>query len=1072
MQLRFPLKKLLAASIALGLSLSGAAMAQDTTSGIRGRVTDANGTPWANAKIEVEDSRTGSIRTLESNESGAFYANNLSVGGPYRVTIDGTKSVIVDSISLGDIYNLTVSLDRTSSIEEIFVIGDSGSFVDVASGPAATYSTFDLNTSVGFDRDIKDVFIFDPRMNLDSRSAINCVGKHPRFNSISLDGVSQNDRFGLNDNGYSTATGMPFPFEGVSQVAVELAPFDVTYGGFTACNINAVTKSGSNTWTGSAFYEQTGDAWRGDSLTVDGVESSLKSQDFKETKKGFSIGGPILEDKLFVYGAYEEAEEPEFIAQGYAGSGNGTVRPWLSEADFSTIEQLANSVYNYNPGGQPGDGLQTEKKYMARLDWNINENHDLAVIYNYYDGVEDRASDSSSNQFTFANHFYQKGAVSETTTVRLNSQWSDDFSSEVFISTNTMDDSQVTVGPADFAEFRIAFGSNTVYLGADDSRQANKLNTESNYIKLTGEYLLGDHIITGGYEQENLKIFNQFVQHARGGEYFFADQSSGNPASCASLTAAGRLADPNCGLSGIDSFELGIADDIFYGSGGGTNNANDAAASFENVLHTVYLQDEFQLPDYNLNIVAGLRYDWYTSSDNPKFNQAFATLNNGLRNDNNVDGLDLLAPRLGFTWEARPDLTVRGGLGLYSGGNPNVWISNAWSNDGISNVQLRERNNSNLSILPGTNGFELSGAGRPGFDVPQSLKDTVANTTAANAANSFLVFIDPGYEQPSEWKLALGATYELPNGITLDGDYLYSVQKNPAYYVDVAQDRTGTTSAGAPIYTNVRGQSNFMLTNSDESPRAHTLSLVARDDYDFGLDWLLGYAFTDAEDVSPMTSAVASSNFTNLALNDINDPDAAMSNYVTPHRFTARLSWGHDFLAGYETRFTAQWFRRKGQPNTYAMSSRGLEGSNSNNRRHLLYVPSPNDPNVVVGPNFDVAAFSAFIADRGLGQGFVSRNEEYSNWSGRMDVRIDQELPLFFSDSKARVYLKIYNFMNLLNDGWGVQYDSEFFSPDVVDSSVNAQGQYVYTKFNNKSVSDLLEPDSLWQMRLGLQFEF
>jgi hypothetical protein len=154
------------------------------------------------------------------------------------------------------------------------------------------------------------------------------------------------------------------------------------------------------------------------------------------------------------------------------------------------------------------------------------------------------------------------------------------------------------------------------------------------------------------------------------------------------------------------------------------------------------------------------------------------------------------------------------------------------------------------------------------------------------------------------------------------------------------------------------------------------------------------------------------------------------------------------------------------------MSSRGLEGSNSSNRRHLLYVPGPNDTNVVVGPNFDVAAFSAFVASKGLSQGFAERNDQYAKWSSRMDLRIDQELPLFFADSKARLYLKVYNVLNLLHDEWGIQHDAEFFSPDVVTSSVNAQGQYVYERFTPKSVSDLRETDSLWQVRLGVQFEF
>jgi hypothetical protein len=1069
MTFHLPSRKVLATSILLGLAMSGDLLAQGTTSSIRGRINDAAGNPWANATVVVEDTRTGAVRTLQSNDSGTFYATNLPVGGPYRVTVDNTKTVVVDSIALGDIYNLTVALDRNNQVEEILVLGNAGSFVDVASGPAATFSTFDLATSVSFDRDIKDVFVFDPRMNLDTGSAINCVGKHPRFNSISMDGVSQNDRFGLNSNGYSTATGMPFPYEGVAQVAVELAPFDVTYGGFTACNINAVTKSGTNQWTGTAFYEHTSDDFRGDSLKIGGTSTKYASEEYKETKRGFSLGGPLIRDRLFVYGAYEDSEEPEFIAQGFAGSGNGTERSWLSSADYNRIQDIASRVYNYDTGGQASDGLQTDEKYMLRVDWNVSDRHDASVIYNYYDGIEDRASDSSSNQYAFANHFFQKGAVSETTTLKLNSQWSSQFSTEVFVSRNTMDDSQVTVGPKDFPEFRIAMGSNTVFLGADDSRQANALNTESDFLKFAGQYLYNDHVITIGYERETQGVFNQFVQHARGGEYFFADLSGSNPARCAALTVAGRQADADCGLSGIDHYELGIPDDIFYGSGGGSNNPADAAASFENVLNTIYLQDEFQLPNYALTLVAGLRYDWFESDDQPKFNQTFTTLNGGLRNDTNIDGLDLLMPRIGFTWEGMDEVTVRGGLGLYSGGNPNVWLSNAWSNDGLSNVQLRDRNNANASLL---GDYALSGQGRPGYDVPQALINQVAATTAANASNSFLVLIDPNYEQPSEWKLALGATWDMPNGITLEADYLYSVQNDPAYYVDVAQDSVRFTSAGQPIYANVRGQSNFMLTNSSESPVSHSLSLVASDSYDWGLDWLFGYAYTDAQDVSPMTSSVAGSNFSNLALFDINDPTPGTSNYETPHRFTARVSYGHEFFPGYETRTTLQWFRRQGQPQSFVMSSRGLEGNNTNNRRHLLYVPGPNDPHVVVGPNFNVAAFAAFIESRDLSQGFVDRNTHYSKWSSRMDLRIDQELPAFFSDSRARVYLKVYNLMNLLHDEWGVQYDAEFFSPDVVTSSVNAQGKYVYERFTPKSVSDLRETESLWQVRLGVQYEF
>ncbi|MGM0633787.1 MAG: carboxypeptidase regulatory-like domain-containing protein [Pseudomonadota bacterium] len=1041
--------------------------AQDTTSAIRGSLTGADGQPLGNATITVEDVRTGATRTLRSNASGSFYATNLPVGGPYRVTVNDDESVTIDSISLGDTYNLNLNLDDTSPVEEIVVVGSSSALEDLAPGPNASFSTFDMNTSVAFDRDIKDIYSIDPRMNLDG-SQVNCVGKHPRFNSITLDGVSQDDRFGLNSNGYSTATGMPFPFEAISQVSVELAPFDVTYGGFTACNINAVTKSGNNTWTGTAFFETTGDAWRGDSLEVDGVRQQFESEDYTEEKYGFSLGGPLIRDRLFLFGAYEETEEPRFLAMSHAGSGNGVERPWLSQSQFQQIEQIAADVYGYETGGMPGNGVQTEEKLMLRMDWNINAMHDAALIYNHYDGIQDRSSDGDSNEFEFANHFYRKGAETETVTARLSSQWSDSLSTEVFFSTNTMDDSQVTVGPQEFADMQISIGSNTVYLGADDSRQANALNTESTFLKLNAEYLAGDHLLTAGYERENLEIFNQFVQHARGGEYDFFDDSQGNPARCADLGAEGRLADPDCGLSGIDRFQLGRPSRIYYGSGGGTNDPADAAANFENTLNTVYLQDEWYLAQWNLTLTGGLRYDWFESDDRPNFNANF-TEANGIRNDANIDGLDLLMPRLGFTWEVEDNLTLRGGLGLYSGGNPNVWISNAWSNDGLTNVQLQLRNfDSSRSVI---GDLPLSGEGRPGYNVPQQMVDEVASTTADSASNSRLVLIDPDYEQPSEWKFSLGGTYTFDNGPTVDADLLHSRQNNAPYYVDLSQSIVGTTRAGQPIYDYTNGQDNFMLTNASDNGQATSLSLTLDDRYDNGLDWMVGYALTEAEDVSPMTSSVAGSNFDNLALFDQVDPRAGTSNYVTPHRFTARVSYGREFIAGHETRVTAMFYRSEGQPQSHVMSSSDLEGDGFFGR-HLLYVPGVNDDNVVLGPDFDQQAFNDFVSRNGYGQGFVERNAVHAKWSSRLDLRLDQELPTFLGNSNGRVYMKVYNLMNMIDDSWGLQYDAQFFSQQVVDMSLNDQGQYVFERFNDRGVTDLQENRSLWEVRVGVQFEF
>lgn len=1058
------------AFLLIGALIAPTLSAQETTSTIRGVIVDADGAPLADAKVEVLDSRTGNIRTFTSNDNGVFLATRLSPGGPYLVIINDQQTVNVDSIAVADIYSLRVTMDPATFSEVLNVTAsDAGDFVEVATGPAATFDAFQVETAINFNRDIVDVYGIDPRVNIDNEDdgfEINCAGKHPRFNSVTLDGVGQNDRFGLNSNGYSTAVGMPFPYDAISQLAVELAPADVTYGGFSACTINAVTKSGTNDFRGNFFYEHTNESLRGDEIGGDSRDFSTPA--FDDNKFGATFGGRILKDKLHFFAAYEFNESPRFLARGFDGSGIGVEREWLSEADYNRIVNIANNIYGYDPGGQPSDGAQEQDKQMLKLDWNASSKHNLSLIYNYYDGFQDRDSDGDEDEFEFANHFYVKGAESETTTARLSSQWTDALSTEIFISNNTMNDSQVTVGPTDFGDFQISLGRDTVYLGADDSRQANALNTETDYLKISGQYLLGQNVFTFGYELEKNEIFNQFVQHARGGEYDFFDDSSGNPAFCADLTAQGRFDDPNCGLSGIDKFELGRPSRIYYGSGGGTNNAADAAANFTNDLNALYLQDEIFFDQHDLALVLGLRYEWFSSDDRPNFNGAFTDAN-GIRNDSNIDGLDLLMPRVGAIWNPKSNLSLRASIGLYSGGNPNVWISNAWSNDGLTNVQLQLRNfDGSRSILDGT--IPLTG-NSPGRDVPQELFDTVANTTAASANDSFLALIDPNYEQPAEWKYSLGATYRLADGTQLDFDYLHTNLQDSAYYVDISQAIVGSTTAGAPIYDYVNGRDNYMLTNSGFDASSDIFSVQVQKRWDWGLDISGGYSYVDGEDISPMTSATAGSNFDNTALIDTNNPRPGTSNYVVPHRFSLRASLGREFFEGYMTRFTLFAYHQEGQPQSFAMSSGDLEGDGFFGR-HLLYVPSgADDPNVVFADSFPQTDFFNWVSRQGLGPGFVERNGTHASWSTRVDLGFHQDFPIY-NDVSGRFFARVYNFLNLINDDWGKVYDAFFFTPQVVESSVNNAGQYVFEEFNERGVTDLLENRSLWQARFGFEIRF
>ncbi len=1075
------------------MALPVASNAQDTTSSIRGKILDPSGTPVGGATVVVEDMRSSTRRTLTSNNSGVFLATRLLPGGPYRVSVNGTDAVEVPSISVGDIFSVTINTAEAAAIDEIVAIGQQTALVEVAAGPSATFSLADMENSVGFSRDIADVYGIDPRLMIDIDEdgvGINCAGKHPRFNATTLDGVNQGDRFGLNDNGYSTAVGMPFPYDGIEQIAVELAPFDVSYGGFSACIINSVTKSGTNEWEAKGFYEFSNNDLRGDTVPDDPRDYSRDSYD--KTYMGFNVGGPLIRDRLFFFAAYEESEEPRFLAKGYDGEGRGEERSWLSQADYDRIVAIATGpTYNYDPGPSGPDGSQETEKYMVRLDWNINDSHSAALIYNYFDGFQDRDSDGDDDEFEFANHYYVKGAESETLTFKLSSQWTDLFSTELFYSDSTMDDTQITVGEKEFADTQIEVsdGDGTVYLGADDSRQANSLDTATEYFKIAATYLAGDHVITAGYDREVVDIFNIFVQHSRGGEYDYFDDSATNSAACAALDAQGRFEDATCGLSGIDKFELGRPDRIFYGSAGVTNNALDAAAVFSNTLNAIYIQDEIFVDHLDLTLVAGLRYEFFESDDRPRFHQQFFDAT-GLRNDANIDGVDLLMPRFGFTWGVRDDLTLRGGVGLYSGGNPTVWLSNAWSNDGITNVQpggFRGWNRFNFSsetgttdsftILPGfADSIALTGSGRPNRDVPQGMFDFIEASTPLTAAPESMVLIDPNYKQPGEWKLALGGTWDMPwYDMTLDFDFLHTRLRDAAYYRDVSQEIVGQTAAGSPIYDYFgAAEDTLMLTNSSDTATSNMVSFVLSKSWEWGLTAQLGYAYVDGDDVASMVASTAGSNFTGEALSDINEPGANRSNWSVPQRVTLGLYFNRNFFGDNATRISLQGYINEGQPQSYVMDSGQLEGDGFNGR-HLLYVPDGrNDPNVVYDwddPAMD-QAFWDFIAREGLSPGFQERNAFNTGWSNVWNLSIRQEIPLG-ERMYSSLYLKIRNLGNLLNDDWGKVTDSQYFPREIIrDVNLTPTGQFEYEEFSDQSLQRTYVNPSLWEIRMGIDLNF
>jgi hypothetical protein len=1056
----------IAIAVAMSIGMSTVAMAQETSSGISGKIVGPQGAPAAGTVITITHIPSGTTKTTTVNETGQFSANGLRVGGPYSVKVDSDKfqDTVVDGVylTLGETLPLDLSLETEQNIERIAVTASQISSVEFGKiGPGSTFNLEDLDAAPSADRDIKDIVRVDPRISIsedNGEESIICGGSHPRFSSLTVDGVRMNDSFGLNNNGYPTVR-MPFSFDAIDQVAVEIAPFDVQYGGFTGCNINAVTKSGTNEVHGSTFLDYSSDSLSGNKLEGNKIERG----NYTTKRYGFNVGFPLLEDTLFGFVSYEKLEGAQIFT--YDALTNGSV----TMDEVNRAVQIAKDVYGYDAGGMPASAPVEDEKLLVKLDWNINDAHRASLVYNYNDGFVIDQSDESNGTLTLSNHFYKKGATLDAVVASLYSDWTDSFSTEIRVGRTKLDNEQRSTDAASgFGEVQISSLENggQIFLGPDDSRQSNDLNWENTTVKIAGTYYLDDHTITGGFEIESLDVFNLFMQQTIG-EYRFGGDFRRNT---------------QAGASGLDDFELGIADDVYYNNSAGTNNPDDAAANFSYSTQALYLQDEWVMDDVTL--MFGLRYDSISSSDKPNENVLFEA-RYGITNQATFDGVSLLQPRFGFNWSAADNLEVRGGLGLYSGGNPNVYLSNSYSNDGVTNIDTY-RNDINIFDQ------QLSGQERPIYDAFQSMVDQVAVNEPTLGQEPSTNAVDPNFDMPAEWKYNIGATYITEEDYIFSADLLYTKKQDSATIVNLAVEPSGdvtidgrpiyegiaigTNSNGGPVFRNSR-YSDLLLTNAKSDGSATTISFAMKKEYDFGLDVNLGYAFNRAKDYNPMTSSVAYSNFTNIAVSDQNDPGVATSNYEIPHNFTLSLRYSAEFIDGYKTRFSLYGNRKAGRNFSYSFDNFN-PGVDLADYRSLMYVPTTDQygTDVMFASDAVMADFDAFIADAGLEKyrgKIVPRNSGESSWSTRFDFRVDQELPAFMEGHRANAFLVMKNIGNFLNDDWGIQRRGPFNVASVVDASMNADGTYLINRVSPSQADEsIYTAGSLWEVRIGVKYSF
>jgi hypothetical protein len=1095
MSLRFS-HHLLAAAALVAMA---PALAQNTTAAVGGSVSGPDGRPAVGAAVSILHVESGSVVNTTTDAAGRYAARGLRVGGPYTITVRaGSQTATRNNVflTLAEIASVDVAVGEAVQRVEIAGQRVDQRFDRGNMGASTAISSADLNAFASVQRNLQDYARSDPRLSQTDkeRGEISAAGQNSRYNSITIDGVRTNDTFGLESNNLPTSK-QPISIDAIQAVQVNISNYDVTQQGYTGANINAVTKSGTNEFKGSIYY-----VFRNEDLAGKRFfrrpDRLVAPSPFEDTTTGFTLGGPIIKDKLFFFASYEElTSSRDGPTVGPIGAGLTDVGITQAQVD-AAIAAAAAKGFDAGRFAVTNTPL-TVKDTLLKLDWNISDVHRASLRYSKTEESNPIFPGYSANSFSLSSRNYATIKTLETTVGQLFSDWSDRLSTEFKLSNR-----KYTSAPelnARLPEIQLVFtspapagtatGDRTLRFGTEETRHFNRIETVTQNAYLAGNLALGAHELKFGADVERNDIFNAFVRRAWG-QYTFR---GADPVALfiANNPTAYTVQLPRAGFALGDA----AADVVFSNTG-------------------LFVQDTWRLSP-QLSVMAGVRVDRMGTSEDPVYNAAAQTAF-GFDNRNTMDGKELVQPRLGFNLRLNapnaPSSQLRGGMGLFQGNAANVWLINPYQTTGMVLSELNCSTTSALVCPPGLFSADVNN--------PASISGVPPSPNVD--------FLAPGTKQPSVWKLNLAWDKELPYGLVASAEWLYTkVQdgltfrhlnlgnatatapdgramfwsdggRNPACWAagGATPSTAGACATGAARPTtrflNNRNFANVLLAErtGDGEGQALTFSL-SQNLRQWGLRWTAAYTYTTATEVSPLTSSTAASQWENRAQFNANEQVAANSQSLIRHRVNLSASWSRAFFGKYQTRVGVFYEGRSGRPYSWAfnndMNGDGVQGND------LLYVPTaPGSGEVLFRlPNQTVAASGAaaeakfwdvvnanprLLAAAGK---VVGRNSDYSKIVNNFDVRISQEVPGFSAKHKGVISLDILNFANLLNRRWGQINELTFnnnsggFTRRWINYAGIEGGKTVYvvndpfdyTTRNNRG-------ESAWAAQVTLRYEF
>lgn len=976
----------LAAAVLAWAGASRPLAAQTTTGTIVGTVT-SNGQPVDEAQVQVTNPQTGFTAGVRTSETGRYIIPGLEVGSTYRITVRriGFEPQLRE--------NIRVSLSQATRADFVLetqatVLGavtttarPDALIAPTRTGVQTTVSDTALRRLPTLNRNFTDFVALTPQVS-SSGPGLSGGGTNNRYNNIQIDGATEADLFGLGSTGQpgGQAGGKSIGLESVKEYQVLLTPFDVRQGNFAGLLVNAVTKSGTNEFHGTAFG-----LTRNETLARDRPYIT----EYNQTQYGLSLGGPILKDRAFFF------INPEFQRRTAPAGGIYLGGPGVT-LQSTRVDTLNSLLSGYGlPTGSPGlvNNTNPLTNVFARIDVNLPRNMQLVLRHNFGRAEDDNFSRSGTS-FRLDNNGYRFQSNKNATVMQLRSLFQSGAFNELFVNLTSIRDRRAP-NAGRTPQISVLTSGFTLVSGAERFSQGNELDQD--ILELTDNFTMpfGTHQVTVGTQNQFYKVRNMFTQASYGVWTF----------------------------NSLDSLRNGLASQYIVG----VPLSGDGAVRFRASQFAGYIQDEWAATP-RLNVTIGLRADVPVFNDKPPFNQSVRDAFG--RNTTEIPSGNLQwSPRLGFNWNVTGDDAnqLRGGAGLFTGRPAFVWLSNAFQNSGSVGVGLLTCNNTNAPT------FSAAAAQSP----PRTCRDNLAA-----AAGGEINLLDPDLKFPQNLRVTLGYDRRLAANwvATLEG--LVTRGINGLFYQNIAlAGPRGTDKFGRVIYGNTpfsparfhpsRNQV-FDVTNQSND-RAYNLTAQLQRRYADSYEASVAYTYGRAWDVQSFTSSTAFSQyrFGRVWGGDQSDDTATRSRFEQRHRIVAQGT----YTLPTRTDFTVLYFGESGSPYDYTVNN-DLNGDGIS-LNDPIYVPRvATDPTEMAfvasraygGTTYTAAqmaqAFEQFIRDtpclaenRGR---LLPRNACSNPWANRVNVSLRQSLPQLWAQNLT-FQVDVFNFLNLLNKEWGEQ---------------------------------------------------